>query len=180
MKNEIWRDIKGYEGSYQVSNLGRIKSLDRYIWCKSNKSYSLFKGKIHKLDTKDKKYAQIGIWLNSECSKYLIHRLVAIAFIPNPNDYPEVNHKDADKLNNNAENLEWCTHLQNQRDAKLKGLYADMPKGINRYNAKLNDSAVRHIRQKVLKNGEYVKLYGIAKSTISMIQSCPERWRHII
>jgi hypothetical protein len=95
---EIWKDIIGYEGCYQVSNLGRVKSLIRGIILKPliNLGYAC-------------------VYLHNKCSKKncLVHRLVAKAFIPNPNGYEQVNHKDENKANNMVENLEWCTSKYN-------------------------------------------------------------------
>lgn len=97
---EEWRDIKGYEGLYQVSNLGRVKSLN---YKRTRKEWIL------KPNTINGGYLQIR--LNEKC--YLVHRLVAEAFIPNPNNYPCINHKSEIKTQNNVENLEWCTHKYN-------------------------------------------------------------------
>jgi len=110
IKKEIWKDIKGYEGLYQVSNLGNVKSLDRCIVCKNN-NIKHIKGVLL---TKNKdKYMFVRLYNKSICKTYFVHRLVAEAFIPNPNNYPVVNHKDENKLNNNVDNLEWCTVLYN-------------------------------------------------------------------
>lgn len=96
MNKEIWKDVKEYEGLYQVSNLGNVRNSKKNILYKSLTSYygvKLCKNNIKKFK--------------------IIHRLVAEAFIPNPNKLEEVNHKDGNKLNNNVENLEWCTKSEN-------------------------------------------------------------------
>ena len=97
-----------------VSNCGRIKSLDTYRKGK-NGSIRFCKGKILKPGTTKNGYLLVGLYKNGKVKFHLIHRLVAEAFIPNPNNLPEVNHKDENKLNNNAENLEWCDRLYNAR-----------------------------------------------------------------
>lgn len=94
---EYWKDINGFEGLYQVSNQGRIKN-------KHNKVLSL---------RKDKGYFKVHLWKNSVSKWFLVHRLVAKAFIENPYNLPQVNHKDEDKTNNKVENLEWCTFEYN-------------------------------------------------------------------
>lgn len=101
---EIWKDIKNYEGVYQVSNYGRIKSL-----CRRRRKND----KILKVLRDSRNYLQINLHKNGEMFKYSIHRLVAEAFIPNPNNYPCVNHKDENKQNNHINNLEWCTYEYN-------------------------------------------------------------------
>lgn len=100
---EIWKDISGYEGLYQVSNLGRIKSL---------KGYYHRKEKILKSGIRNGYYV-INLSKKRERKSYQVHRLVAQAFIPNPDNYLIINHKDENPLNNYVGNLEWCSQKHN-------------------------------------------------------------------
>lgn len=103
----IWRPIKGYEGLYCVSNKGKVKTLHtKYSNCKSKRHY------LSPL-TSGAGYQVVGLTKSGITKQFLIHRLVAEAFIENPNNYPFVNHKDENKKNNNVDNLEWCTPRQN-------------------------------------------------------------------
>ena len=104
--NEIWKPIKGYEGLYEVSNFGRIKSL--------NYNHT-GKGKILKQNQIMNGYKSVMLYKDGNGKNYLVHRLVAEAFLPNPNDYKEVNHKDENPQNNIVSNLEWCDRLYNVR-----------------------------------------------------------------
>lgn len=116
MKEEIWKDIKGYEGLYQVSSFGRVKSLERFIDFKNkyggghmvHKPERLLKPKINKDG-----YLVVGLSKNGNIKYMLVSRLVAKTFLPNPRKLPEVNHKDEDKQNNRINNLEWCTRAYN-------------------------------------------------------------------
>lgn len=101
---EIWKDIEGYEGKYQVSNLGRVRSLNY------NHTGEI---KLLKQYTNKKGYKQVELSKNGKGKNYLVHRLVTIAFIPNPNNLPIINHKDENPSNNNVNNLEWCTYEYN-------------------------------------------------------------------
>ena len=104
MKEE-WRDIAGYEGKYQVSNLGRVKSLD-YNQTGLENILNLH------LDSR-KRYIQVGLSKKGIVNNYLVHRLVAQAFLENPDNLPCINHKDENKQNNRVDNLEWCTYQYN-------------------------------------------------------------------
>ena len=106
--NEIWKDVEGYEGLYQVSNLGRVKSLE-----KIDASGHRLKEIIMKADTSNGRYLRVSFYKDKKNRVFSIHRLVAKAFIPNPNDLPCVNHKDENTFNNCASNLEWCTQKYN-------------------------------------------------------------------
>ena len=110
---EEWKDIKGYEGLYKVSNKGRVKSVERKVWNSGNQSYNTIKERILKpLNNRDG-YVKVRLCKDGKCRTYLIHRLVANAFIPNPNEYKEVNHIDENKTNNSIDNLEWCNGKYN-------------------------------------------------------------------
>ena len=101
MENEVWKDIEEYEGLYQISDKGRVKSL------------KFGKERIMKPGNNGDGYLFVWLWKNGERKKYKIHRLVAQAFLHNPNNLPQVNHKDEDKTNNRVENLEFCDRKYN-------------------------------------------------------------------
>lgn len=136
---EIWKDVLGYEGYYQISNLGNIRGIDRKAKSKiSRTGFRIVKGKI--ISTHINKYGYLSVRLrkNGLTKAFTIHRLVAIAFIPNPNNYPSINHIDENKLNNTVSNLEWCTvrynNLYNNRQDKInKKLRETNPNSISVY-----------------------------------------------
>lgn len=109
-KIEIWKDIKGYEGLYQVSNLGRVKSCERYK--KGNNCITKVNERIKKPSVKNGYYF-IVLYKDNKGENCYIHRLVASAFIDNPDNLPLVNHKDEIKTNNMVDNLEWCDRVYN-------------------------------------------------------------------
>lgn len=109
---EIWKDIDGFENAYQVSNYGRIKSIGRYVNHISGKRF--VKERILKPRVGTSGYYQYPLNLSGRAKTILIHREVAKAFLPNPNNLPQVNHKDENKLNNYFENLEWCDGMYNE------------------------------------------------------------------
>jgi hypothetical protein len=122
--NEIWKDVSGYEGLYQVSNLGNVKSLDRMEKLKNG---AIRKRQGRYLSLKVDKYGYLIAVLtkNARHKDFKVHRLVAAAFIGNPNDYDQVNHKDENKKNNVVTNLEWCNAKYNTnygtRNQRLTG-----------------------------------------------------------
>jgi hypothetical protein len=116
-KDEIWRDVEGYEGIYQVSNHGRVRSLDRYI-IYSNGVKHLYHSLILK-QSLCAGYLYVGLNKNKIQKSYRVHRLVGMAFIQNKNNYPEINHIDYNKTNNYVSNLEWVDRfMQNRHSAK--------------------------------------------------------------
>lgn len=111
MGKEIWKPIKGYEELYQVSNLGRVKRFDRKVITK-NGVVKPIKAREMK-QSKSMGYAYVCLTKDGITKHFRVHRLVAQTFIPNPENKEQVNHKDGNKLNNNVNNLEWCTNQEN-------------------------------------------------------------------
>lgn len=130
-KPEIWKYIPGYEGLYQVSNQGNVRSVDRII--KDTNRTRLYKGKPLKQFLDHKGYKVVTLSKQGSLKVIKVHRLVAMAFIPNPESYPEINHKDENKINNSVENLEWCT---------------------TQYNTSYGTRAARMVATKRAKNGK--------------------------
>ena len=113
--DEIWKPIEGYEGYYEVSNLGRVRSLERFIQRKGTHGGQTVHGKIKSQETNNKGYLMVNLMKNNRTRVVTVHRLVATAFVenPSPKEFVFVNHKDENTLNNRAENLEWCTPKYN-------------------------------------------------------------------
>jgi hypothetical protein len=117
---EIWKAIEGYEGLYEVSNLGRVRSFDRLIERPHPRNTSMTmtyrkKGRILKMKINPSGYLYVDLWKDKKPHTVVVHRLVATAFIPNLENLPEVNHIDEDKTNPVVTNLEWVTHSGNMR-----------------------------------------------------------------
>lgn len=112
MKDEIWKDCKHYEGLYQVSNYGRVKGLKRTIICKNGVEKPIEEKYITQHDNGNG-YLFVNLYKHNKSKREYVHRLVAMAFIPNPENKPTVNHKDEDKQNNHVDNLEWMTYKEN-------------------------------------------------------------------
>ena len=106
--NEIWKDIEGFEGYYQISNLGRVKSLPRL-----SIQNHLIPEKILKTCKAQAGYLEVSLYIDGKRYHKKPHKLVADAFIPNPDNLPEVDHINTDKNNNCVDNLRWCTHIGN-------------------------------------------------------------------
>lgn len=127
--NEMWKPIPKFEGLYEVSNLGRVKALKRRKNC--NRGFGWIKEHIMKQTTANSQYYRVPLTNKEHIKKYyLVHRLVAIAFIENKENKPEVNHIDGNKLNNNVNNLEWCDRQYNIKHAYKIGLNPSKKKMI--------------------------------------------------
>lgn len=146
LPKQIWKDIEGYEGLYQVSNTGKVRSLNYRHTGKT---------KVLKQNTKDNGYKRIGLNRNGKNKGYLVHRLVALAFIPNPNNYPIINHIDEDKTNNTVWNLEWCTYEYNNNYGTIKEKLSKAKKGKFKGG---NNSNAKPVLMLTL-NGEFIKRF---------------------
>lgn len=179
---EVWKDISGFLGVYQVSNLGRVRSLDRKIYTQNGKLHSSTKGKVIKHFKTKEGYHRVQLCLNGRNKKFLVHRLVAQSFVPNDTLKLEVNHKNANKDDNTASNLEWVTRKENVKHSfELNLVYRD--KGEQRYNAKLNDDIVREMR-KLYNTGDYkisfiAKLFNVDRKTASCAIK-KVTWKHVL
>lgn len=177
MKEEIWVDIKGFEGLYQISSYGRIKSYDRYI--RNGFNTYIKKGKIRKNQFSNNGYYIIIFNINTKMYQYLIHRLVASNFIPNENNYSQVNHKDGNKLNNNVENLEWITPSNNIIHSINNNLTSQW--GETHKSTKLKKEDIKEIRKlgKTMSRTDISKEYGISiKAVCNIINN--KTWKRVI
>lgn len=110
---EIWKPIKDFEDSYEVSNLGNVRSVNRFIYCKSKTKPTFFQGKILKQRLDKNGYKIVNLKKEQISHLKKVHRLVAMSFIENKNNLLTINHKDGNKNNNIVSNLEWCTNKEN-------------------------------------------------------------------
>ncbi len=160
---EIWKDVVGYEGVYQVSNIGVVRSVDRFDGNRFRKGVTL------KAKTNDGGYKTVHLRnkLTSKESWPTIHKLVAEAFIPNPENKPTVNHEDGDKLNNLESNLKWATHQEQTVHAFKNNLM------VVRGNTLYDDDYKQRVKEYHLKNNISVKKlakhFGISEPTATRI-----------
>lgn len=167
---EEWRDIIGYEGLYQVSSQGRVRSVDRYINYK-NTGVSLRKGRILKPKTDKDGYLIVNLSSNGKIKTHKVHRLVAQAFIPNPHNYPCVNHKDENPKNNCVDNLEWCTVAYNNNyGTKLERQTISFKKGEHHRYYGENPNAKPVIQYD--KDGNIIKEFDCIKSAAEYYNIC--------
>lgn len=181
---EIWKDVVGYEGFYQVSNLGRVKSLHRYfnrIYCNGTNIQREVPERILPLRDSIKKYSRAFLCKGRIKKNFLVHRLVAVAFIANPENKLEVNHINCNKKDNRVSNLEWTSYSENRKHAVENGRmrYA---LGEKSGSSKLSESQIKEIRLKH-KNGETGKniamYFNVTPSTIYSILN-NITWKHVI
>lgn len=150
-EQEIWIDIKNFDGKYSVSNFGRVKS-NYYIW-KNQFGFSgrINKGKIFNLNKDSRGYFHVSLFYGISRTRFRVHSLVAMHFIPNPLGLGFINHKDGVKINNNHSNLEWVTHAQNMNHAWQNGLMEPArPTGEKHHKAKITEKDVLQIRDSVI------------------------------
>lgn len=158
---EIWKDVKGFEGIYQISSIGRVKSLTRKVWNYTKKE------RILKPRAKENGYLQVGLFSGERREKHAyVHRLVAEAFIPNPNNLKQVNHKNFDKADNRVENLEWVTPQQNILHFRESAL-------SRKYDDKKNRTLTNKSLQYILDHKDVVcELYDTGLSVEEVAKKC--------
>ena len=159
---EIWKDIENYEGLYQVSNWGNVRSLDTLINCKGAKNIDkhIRKGRILKKYIGTTGYYTVNLSKNSKIKLARVHRLVAKTFIKNPKNHYCVNHKDGNKLNNKVENLEWCDFAFNNKEAYRLNLKQNKYKGKYGKDAQFSKPVIQYSKEakiiKIWDNAEQV------------------------
>ena len=149
MTEEIWRPVVGFEGLYEVSSYGRVKSLKRPY--ENNGGIQWTKERILSPGKDKDGYLQVNLHCNGKQHQRKIHRLVAQAFLPNPDNLPMVNHKDEDKTNNRVDNLEWCTAKYNS----TYGTVRERAAKTRHINVMLKKKYLEELKKK-----EYYKSYG--------------------
>lgn len=174
-----WADVHGFEGHYKVSNRGEIVSLQRVIMRSNGHSLRVDQRTLSQAKHTGG-YLSVNLWKDNKSTNCLVHRVVAQAFIPNPERKPEVNHKDGDKTNNTVSNLEWSTPAENTSHAYRTGLVCRS--GESNPRSKLSELAVRVVL-KLCDMGsvsyrEIAAVFGVSESSISMIAS-GERWKGV-
>lgn len=177
---EIWKDVPGYEGQYQVSNTGRVRSLDRI------KPDGIFQhGTIRKTYLDACGYELVALRKNNKPKNWSVHRLVATAFIPNPDNLPQVNHKDEIRNHNTVDNLEWCTIEYNQRYGHRRQRSSESSTGEKNARAILTEKEVIEVRKTYIPGDkEYgvsalAKKYGVKYVTITKIIG-GKTWKHLL
>lgn len=166
---EIYKDVLCYDGVYQVSNLGTVKSLDHY--CEGRLGSGKQSGRILKLQKCYKGYLRVSLSKNKKVFTTGAHRLVAIAFIANPENKTQVNHINGIKTDNRVENLEWCTNKENIIHA-VKNKLNKPNLGEKHHNSKLTNKQVSNVRALFrigFKNYELAKDYGVSQTAMSKI-----------
>lgn len=171
---ESWCDIEGYEGCYQISNLGRVRSVDRTV--KGNKCIFAFKGKILSPKTHRAGYLVVCLCKNRKQKMYYIHRLVAEAFIPNPDSLPQVNHKDENKTNNRLDNLEWCSAKYNTNYATANERRIKTLKQNPNFLKNVEKSKIRNCKK--IKCIETNEIFNSTKELSNILSVNIQRIRH--
>lgn len=166
MINEIWKPITGYEDKYEISNYGNVKSI--YL---INRQAKMKRDKILKQHIVCG-YLKIRLSKDNKMKNYLVHRLVAETFIPNPENKSQVNHKDGNKLNNNVDNLEWTTRSENVNHAWLNGLHEKTRETVRENMKKATNTLKKKIDQYDLENN-YIRSWNSISDASRMYNISP-------
>lgn len=175
---EIWRDVVNFEGFYEVSNYGNVRSVDREIKYEDGRVYS-YKSKILSFNNTKQGYYSAHLYKNCVRKNRKVHIIVAETFLPNPLGLTDVNHKDGNKLNNHVDNLEWTSRLQNMQHGFSTGLINNT--GTNHGNNIYSDEQIIHVKRLLVlrrPHKEIEAVTGVKKGTIEQI-SQGRQWTHL-
>lgn len=190
MDDEIWKPIKGYEGYYEVSNRGNVKSLSRQIKIRNGKD-ALKKEKILKLQKTKNGYLSVMLSKERTFLGFYVHRLVARAFIPNPENKPQIDHIDGSRDNNNVNNLRWCTAKENRNypiarkrvyeshkgyvptEESKRKRYESWVRNGKKMNRSLNNGKSKAIEQIDVISKEIIKIYPSMQEVRRQLGYCP-------
>ena len=178
---EIWLPINGFDGFYEVSSFGVVRSVDRFVKHSNGRSLRPVLGCVKTPNIDKSGYHSVHLYKEGKLKKFLVHRLVAAAFIDNKKELPQVNHKNGNKSDNSIENLEWCTGSDNCIHAIRNNLY-QQAKGSACSNAKITEADVLQIRKYAAlgtMQKDIAAMFGIGRKAISKIVT-KQRWKHVI
>jgi hypothetical protein len=176
---QVWKYIDGFEDLYMVSNFGSVKSLEK-MWATHNKAIRTKPETIMKQSKDSNGYFQVCLSKGGKAKNYLVHRLVAKAFIENPHNKGDVNHINCNKTDNRVENLEWATRSENIKHA-LDNNLVDSAKGSRHGMSLLKEQDVieiRSLKDKYTKK-QLAEMYGVGRRSINEILN-GKSWKHIL
>lgn len=181
-KKEVWRNVTGWEGIYQISNYGNVKSMERFfikdVAKLGFKQAVLMPEMVRAVGRHKFGYGRASFWLDEKAKHFSVHRLVALEYIPNINSYKQVGHIDNNPKNNHVSNLVWCTQKQNIQHCVDSGRWH---LGEKNGNSKLNKSQVLEIRKMLSDNvgvNKIARTFNVTKCPIQSIRD-GKTWRHL-
>ncbi len=176
-----WKDISGYKGLYQVSEHGSVRSLPRTMVSPKDNKRRIYEGQIITLVPTKDGYLKATLWENGESKRLSVHRLVASAFLDNPDCLPVVNHRNGDKHCNETTNLEWVEYSYNTMHAHRSGL-VNTSKGESHHKTTLTEAQVieifAHANEGTLTQKQIAEKYGTSVVNVSRIKN-KKRWGHL-
>lgn len=186
VKGEVWRPVVGWEGLYSISNLGRVRREMREVIHRNQaESFEMtYPAKILKAHPDSRGYPQVclnGKHFNKKKRVARVHRLVAEAFLENPENKPQVNHKDSNTMNPHVENLEWCTASENQIHSYGQGvrqILRGTSSGMNKHDIPTVIAVYKEAKAKTMSQEKIGKKYGIPQITVSNILT-KKTWSHV-